>query len=207
MVSICLTIDNYFLNRECIENMLSRCKENEVELLVSNNTFDGKASEYINRIIKDEKFYHVKRVGEIDEFILNRATAINRLLSETRGDYICVFDSSAMVSNGWLYDLKYFHSLINNSGITAIPEFNTKKVYSPLMDKNDEFVNVWKPELNYVSGILFFKKEHLKLTGCFSDVSENYVELFSKQFVNAGFENFYIPGQICILTKQKIKTQ
>jgi len=168
MISVCLIIDDYYLNRESIQTMLKNCAETEIELLVVNNTFDGKCSEYINQIIKDDKFYNVLRVGEVDEITPNTASAYNKLFAEAKGDYICVFDASATVGKNWLYDLLYYHTLIAKCGIAAIPEFNAKKEYAPLMDKNDEFVHVWKPKENFVTGILFFKKETLKQVGCFT---------------------------------------
>lgn len=183
--------------------MLRNAQGIEVEILIVNNTFDGKISEFLQNIVTTSKFENVVGVVEDEEMNSNFAVAYNKLIAEARAEYICIFDASAIVCKNWLYDLLYFHSTISKAGIAAISEFNSPKLFSPLMDNNDEMVNVWKPKELYANGVLLFKKEIMKQAGCFNETSEEFLKLFSKQVSGTGHEVFYVPGQSCILVSQK----
>ncbi len=194
MVSILTIIDKPELNKYVLDVMLNHCKETDIELLVLNNT-GGSIADFLDSRINRLGFESIKHGGEIDEITFNKAQGYNKLIAEAKGEYICIFDSHSVVNNNWLFDLKYYHSLIQKSGIAAIPTFGDKKIYTPLIDNNDEFVNVWKTKDNSVDGIFLMKKEVAEL---FFDesIEENFKEEFSLQVSkNLHLENFYIPGQ------------
>lgn len=199
MVSILLIIDNYYLNRYTIETLLRYCAETQVELLVVNNTGDESIVKFLTDIIQNEKYQHVIKVGEINEITFNKAQAYNKLIKESKGDYICIFEANSIVGKNWLYDMIYYHSILPKVGGCAIPEFNTKKTYTGILDKNDEIINVFKTNDNHIDGIALFKKDLLNEGNCFDESQEkDFLKEFSLRISKELWENFYCPMQISI---------
>lgn len=204
--SILIVIDNYWLNRYAIEVMLRNCQESTVELLCVNNTDSGQPIDFLDEIIKLDSFKNVIKVGEINEGKIPYAKALNRLIKESKGDKICVFDADYIVCKNWLYDLKYYNDMIVRSGITAISEFPETKSYTSILNKNDEFINVWKSDDGSInSGAFIFNKGVIEEIGIFDERMSHTT--FKKQFSirahASGFENYYIAGQTGILSNTK----
>lgn len=197
MISILAIIENYWINRYAIERALIACAGTEVELLICSHG-EPRITEFLNSLTEGERYPHIIRTGEITELSkIHKAAAYNSLLKESKGDYICVFDCNNMVKKNWLFDLKYYHELIVNSGVAAIPEFVGAKAITPLLDKNDELVNVWCGPDRSVDGIMLFKRDLIDELGGFDErLNGRY---FQRQFAlrasAIGKENFYIPGQ------------
>ncbi len=195
MVSVLVIIDNYFINKFCLEAM-----ETEIELLAVNGTGGDDCSKILADIINAKPNNHVIRVGEIDEMIYNKAKAYNRLLQEAKGDYVCIFNAYATVGAGWLHGLISGHSVFPKVGAIAIPEFDAKKIYSGAIDKNEEVVNVWRPKTDdgSVSGIILSRADLLNAGNCFDETKDDFISEFTGRVTKHGWENFYAPGQIQI---------
>ncbi len=194
MVSVLIIIDNPVIDRYAIENLLRYSAGVELEILAVNNTGDPSVMEFLAHIVKSEdKTVNLVALGEIDEITYNKPAAFNKLIKEAKGDYICVFESNILVGPEWIYDLRHYHSLIDKVGATAIPTSDVKKVYTGLIDKNDEIVNVWKSADNSVSGVALFKNDLLNPGNCFNEeVEVGFLTDFTLKINKLGkFENFY----------------
>lgn len=194
MVSILAIIDDQALNKSVLDVMLKHCRETEIELLILNNSGNS-IEEFLKQKINRPGADNFKNCGEMDEITFNRAQGLNKLITEAKGEYVCIFDCRAIVNNNWLFDLLYYHSLVKDAGIAAIPSFKDKKIYTPLIDNNDEMISVWKTPDNSVDGIFLMKKEVAGLL--FDEANEDdFKHEFSLQVSkNLKLENFYIPGQ------------
>lgn len=197
MVSILLIIDNYIVSRYAIENLLNNCKEQQVEILVVNNSSDERVSKFIESLVANPTYENVVNVGELEEVVFNRAAAYNKLIKEAKGDHICIFNSSTMVGKNWLFDLLNYHSMFERVGGVSIPYFDTKKVYTALLDKGDEIINVWKTKDGSVNGITLFKNDLLNEGNCFNEENETtFLEEFSLKVSRELWQCFYVPGQM-----------
>ena len=56
----------------------------------------------------------------------------------------------------------YHNYNIQNSGLSAIYYGININKFKPLITHNDDFINVWQPNENIVSGIVLFNKSYLQ---------------------------------------------
>lgn len=192
--------NEFVKNRFIIEAMLSGCKESKVELLVLFNSpktaENEKLDDWLTGIMEGEKFSHLVKVGVIDEMVLSEGAAYSKLLKEAKGDNICFFDGRSVVSPGWLYELNFHYSLIENAGACAIPLFSEKKAYSQLLDKNDEMISVYKTENDSLHGVVYCSSELVNKIGVDEKIEVGAVKEFSLQLAKCSYNNFYIPKQL-----------
>jgi GT2 family glycosyltransferase len=200
MISVCLlTIDRYWTTRYVIETLLSNT-ELEIELLVlDNGSSDIRTIEFIENLIASKKFNNLIKAGTIREVKnIGVAQGLNKLIKESSGEYICIVGNDILLNKNWLNDLLYYNKTIKDSGITAIHCVKNRGKFSPLLDINDEFVNIWKTEDSSVYGTWFFNKSLLEVVGIFDDRLSKF-GLWDSQYCwrlcQLGYNNFYIPEQ------------
>ena len=190
MVSVCLMCNNdYWLTMYAIQNLLKNSEGVEIELLVIVNGEDKRITQYLSQIIESKKYLNLITVGVVED-----KEDLKELFDEAKGEYICLFKPYIIVNQFWLMDLVYNNYNIQSSGLTAIYYGINSNKFKPLLAVNDDFINVWQPKENIVSGIVLFKKELLK--------ESFYQEHDIMEYFTAnGYLNYYIATQNSIKIK------
>jgi hypothetical protein len=190
MVSICLICNNdYWLTSYAIENLLQKSGGVELELLVSVNGSDKRIVDYLSKLIESKKFENLITVGVVED-----KESLEELFLESKGEYICLFNPYVLVNENWLMDLVYHNYNIQNGGLSAIYYGINNNKFKPLIADSDEFINVWQPNDNIVSGVVLFKKDFLQQPIYQEQDIMNY-------FTKNGYLNYYIPTQNSIKIK------
>lgn len=184
MVSVFLICNNHYWSTiYAIENLLKNSEGVELELLAIVNGEDKRITEYLSTIIESKKYLNLLSVG----FVENESN-LEKLFIEAKGEYICLFKPYIIVNQNWLLDLVYYNYNIQNSGLTGIYYGINDNKFKPLISHNDDFINVWQPKQNIVSGVVLFKKELLKKP---MYQEQDIVDFFIKN----NYLNYYIPSQ------------
>lgn len=190
MVSVCLICNNdYWISKYAIHNLLKNSEGVELELLVIVNGEDKRIIEYLSKLIESKKFGNLITVGVVED-----KDNLEELFLESKGEYICLFKPYVLVNQNWLMDLVYHNYNIQNSGLSAIYYGINSNKFKPLLAQNDDFINVWQPNENVVSGVTLFHKTSLQ--------KPIYQEHDIMEYFTAnGYLNYYIATQNSIKIK------
>jgi GT2 family glycosyltransferase len=122
MVSlILLTIDRYELTKEIVSDTLHKANYPYELLICDNGSQDKRLIDYIN-ILSPEVFVQNK---------INKGVAKmqNLLISQSKGDYICLIGNDIRMPHNWLSSIVDTYQAIPNSGIAGI--HCVEKLYEP----------------------------------------------------------------------------
>ena len=191
-------MDSFLIQKHVIKNMLENCKGDiKVELLVQKN-FVGDSKDvdsFFEQITKDENLQHVVSVFVNEEVTFNHSLAYNKLLKESKGDFICIFDNSSIVKKSWLQELILCSNILEKTGSVSIPFFTKQREYAPVLDKSNEFINVWKSKDDSASGVCIFSKGILNTENCFDESEESgFLKSFSLKIKKEGWNNIFTPS-------------
>lgn len=185
MVSVCYLSKDYYLSRSVIENLLNTSGGVEIELLV--DVKDKRLSDFLSALIKSNRYGNLMFVKFTES-----GNGYSELIKESKGNYICLFNDQVLVNQGWLMDLVYYNSNIQNSGLSFIHS-GLKGKFMPLLSVDDEFINVW--DITELPKICLFNKKNIEILPQEIDIQN----VFSS-FLKKGLQNYNIPTQnsICI---------
>jgi hypothetical protein len=190
MVSVCLICNNdYWLTMYAIQNLLKNSEGVEIELLVTVNGEDKRIIDYLSTIIESKKYLNLITVGIVED-----KDNLEELFKEAKGEYICLFKPYVIVNQNWLIDLVYHNYNIQNSGLSAIYYGINENKFKPLLAFNDDFINVWQPKENIVSGVVLFQKIYLQ-----QPIFQEHDIM--EYFTSNGYLNYYIATQNSIKIK------
>jgi len=204
MVSICLlTIDRYWITRYTVENLLKNSGGVEVELLVlDNGSTDKRAIKFVEGLVESKQYPNLIRVLTHEEpKNIGVAKGFNMLFRNATGEYICTVGNDILVDKNWLVDLVYHNSNIVKSGLSSIYCLLDKGKYTPLLCKDDCFINVWQSDKNMVYGVTLFNRDILTEIGGFDERLGKYGcedSQFAFRLSTLGYQNYYIPSQTSI---------
>jgi GT2 family glycosyltransferase len=201
-----LTLDRYQLTRYCLESLLKKAGDVDFELLISDQgSQDKKVWLYLTSIVHSNKFRCTltqapqQQPTNVDTGI---AAGYNRLLHQAKGEYIVFVPNDHMVlSQNWLLDAISFNDNIDKAGLTSIHAEGEKGFYSPLLNHDDTFTNVWLPKSNITSGISLINRAALEAVGAFDETLGVYGkerEQYAHRLHMLGYKNFYVPDQYAV---------
>jgi hypothetical protein len=132
----------------------------------------------------------------IDKVGDSYSESINALIKSCKSEYIVIFPSNIIVGRNWLEDLLFNIKSFPNAGCVGTLDIFHDNKLQPLLNSQDELVNVLIPNNNIIEGVMIFKN------GLLSDEVGLYDKLFdftgfeqvefSLKFAFEGYQNFYM---------------
>jgi len=134
------------------------------------------------------------------KFELSNSESINILLKETETQFICILPNNVYCSENWLYDLLYFSTYIEKSGLAAICSTLTKGYNTSFLSHDKNLVNVLVNDYNRVSGIVLFSQSIVGQLGAFNTNLHGGYEIqeYADRAGKLGHYNYFIPEQNAI---------
>jgi len=134
------------------------------------------------------------------KFELSNSEAINTLIRESDTKYLCILPNNVYCSKNWLYDLLYYATKIDRSGIAAICPGLTKGYMTNYLDYNQELTSVFVNDNNIVAGPMMFSQALVGRLGALNPALHYGYEImeYCARAGKLGFYNYYIPEQNAI---------
>lgn len=194
-----LTHDRYQMTKYCLLDMLKKTGYSDFELLILDN---GSTDKRTTNLTSEEGFPLVKSGSVIEEATnIGIAAGFNILLRKAQGEYICFLSNDFLVGENWLADLLHYNNEIEKSGLTSLFSDGEKGFYTPLLNKQDTFTQVWKPTKNITTGISLMSRIALDDIGAFDESLGIYGrerEQYAHRLSNLGYHNYYIPDNYAV---------
>jgi GT2 family glycosyltransferase len=124
---------------------------------------------------------------------LGYATALNEMLSQAQGEYLCVVDPDLTLSHGWLHRLVTTNQRIENAGLSSIHCVQD-------LPQAVEISGVVVYPRNEVYGVKFFSRRVLEKVGYFYAGLGRYGNEdldMNLRCEMAGLLNYYVSGVMC----------
>jgi hypothetical protein len=180
----------------------------EVELLIGyTDTIDKRLLEYFKPIATN--IIEIKHkdgvVGAVSD-----AQSYNELFKLAQNEYICILKPYVTLQKHWLIELIHYYTTIDKSGIIGIcPKFSNVNLVPLPSNQLETLTSVIVPQDNLVNcnGVMFFLREYLYFVGaldesCLFVGGAEFMQL-QKRFFALGYNNYYIPTQSCIISKER----
>jgi len=128
----------------------------------------------------------------------NKVIDLNEALKAVETRFVCYLPKSIHLDSGWLYDLYYYMTTIDNSGFISICSTMKKGYHFPLLNNSDNLISCYKPD--YISDLFFTNFDTIKLIGAFLptlDIS-SAIAYYSMKVKNKGLHIYNIPFQTAL---------
>ena len=189
-------------------NILFDCSENDssllnihtrIVLLDYNLTLAGikhKIYLIVDTGVSDYKRneYKKKYKSELIEAEANFAKTFNSFMRLVDTDYMVYLPANIHLENSWLYELFYYHTKIQKTGISSICSQTIKGYHQPLLDKDNQLTDVYVCE--YLSGLIMLDFTLVTEIGAFNEeISDKPAAIFDycHRSQLKGFNNYNIP--------------
>jgi len=156
------------------------------ELLVYNN--GCKDQSLIDSLVSKSNFFIDG--GAIIEPL---GTALNVLLKETTGDYVCVLHDQCYYNQDWLFELVYTHSRVAHAGVFSITETPQFPDEVPTFDFE---LCKFHLSINDMEGNIFFSTKLVDTLGGFYSFDGSWaIKEFTSRARLSGLINGYLSNQ------------
>lgn len=184
-----------FVIKDAPKEYIKTVGESEVELFVIDLTGDQRTTDYFNQIAT-EVIVSSELVSQTYNSVFRKATY----------EYVCIIPSGLFLQRDWLTELYYYYVNVNKSGVIGIADDLEELDILPMPNHELlEFINVFVPKTNVISGLTFFNRQHLYLVGAFDEDLQlfgNEINQFSLRCMGLGLYNYYIPSQTCVFLSE-----
>ena len=167
----------------------------DFNLAVYNNGNNSFISEFTSKLGYKLK---VKTISSV--YNLSNPEALNLLMREVETQFICLLPANVFCQQNWLYDLLYYQTTIERSGIVGVSMELCKGYATSYLNESGDLEKVFVNNENTVVGPVLFSLNLMNELGALNEDMHNGNEIieYSHRSTKTGRYNYYIKEQNAI---------